>query len=357
VTTIALTLDQLYRDQPGGIGTYVRGLVQGFGDLAVPDLTVVGVAPSGSVPTDVAALDLPLSRTHLGVRLTTRLWGSVAVGVPREASVVHATSMAGPFAGGQPHARHSVTVHDLLWRDVPDATTAEGAAFHEARLATIIRRDTLRVIVTSESLALRLEAEGIDRSRLVVVTLGADDAQAADLVEARRVLHEAGVTGPFTVASGTVEPRKNLARLVAAHHDARSVEPSLGPLVIVGPQGWGETDTGNAVRLGRVSWPVLLGLYQLATVVAYVPLAEGWGFPPVEALRAGTAVVTSTTVPSTENNALARRVDPHRTDAIAEALVAAAREDASEPTREARRASVANLTWRACAESHLRGWR
>jgi len=176
-------------------------------------------------------------------------------------------------------------------------------------------------------------------------------------VAARHLVDEAGVTGPFTLAAGTVEPRKNLPRLVAAHHDARSVEPLLGPLVIVGPQGWGETDTGNAVRLGRVSWPVLLGLYQLATVVAYVPLAEGWGFPPVEALRAGTAVVTSTTVPSTENNSLAHRVDPHRTDAIAAALVAAAREDGSDATREARRASVAGLTWRACAESHLRGWR
>ena len=356
MTTIAVSLDQFYRGQPGGIGTYARGLMRGLREVNEPSLRLVGIVPTGRVPADVAEMNIDLSRTGVGARLTTRVWGHLAVGVPRESAVVHATSMSGPFGGGRIGARHSVTVHDLLWRDVPDATTAAGIAFHEARLALIAKNEELSIVVTSETLAGRLVAEGVARERLIVTTLGSDDTTAPDLDAARSALAAEGVTGPFTLAVGTVEPRKNLERVVAAHRDALRDQAELGPLVVVGPTGWGQVDTGDAIRLGPVSWPVLLGLYRLARVCVYAPLAEGWGFPPVEALRAGTAVVSSTTVPSVESNPLVQKVDPRDVAALSGALVAAVTSD-TEDAQAARTQSVAHLTWRACAETHLRGWR
>ena len=94
-----------------------------------------------------------------------------------------------------------------------------------------------------------------------------------------------GVHGPFTLYAGTIESRKNLERLIEAHRVASSKIPDLGTLVLVGPRGWGDVSTGSATVLGLVAREMLLGLYRDATVFAYVPLAEGWGLPPVEALQ------------------------------------------------------------------------
>jgi len=78
--------------------------------------------------------------------------------------------------------------------------------------------------------------------------------------------------------------------------------------------------------VGLVSRELLLGLYRDATVVAYVPLAEGWGLPPVEALNVGTRVVASATTPSVASNERVVRVDPLDVESIAEGLLAALRE-------------------------------
>jgi glycosyltransferase involved in cell wall biosynthesis len=355
---LALSIDQLYRPSPGGIATYVRGLVAGLAALGDPDLQVEGLAPRGPAPAEVAALALRRVTGPLPVAALTRLWARWPVGVPRDADVVHATTVAGPFAGGSPGARHSVALHDLLWRDEPAASTRAGIRFHEARLQLLARREDVTVFTSSPRLEERLVAEGFARSRLLRVRLGVDhDAPAAPADQLRAMLAERGVSGPFTLYAGTREPRKNLATLVAAHRAAIAERPGLGPLVVAGPAGWGEVDTGDAVVLGPVERSVLGALYRDAAVVAYVPRAEGWGLPPVEALAAGTRVVASTATPSVEANSEVVRVDAGDAESVAAGLVRAADLPDDLAARAARRASVAELTWRQCALDHLAGWR
>ena len=101
---------------------------------------------------------------------------------------------------------------------------------------------------------------------------------------------------------------------------------------------------------------VLLGLYRDTAVFAYVPRAEGWGLPPVEALHAGTRVVASTTTPSVAKNDLVIAVDPLDVTSIAEGLTAALHESDDELSRFARRQSVAELTWRNVALDHMAAW-
>jgi glycosyltransferase involved in cell wall biosynthesis len=108
--------------------------------------------------------------------------------------------------------------------------------------------------------------------------------------------------------------------------------------------------------LGLVPRVTLLGLYRDATVFAYVPLAEGWGLPPVEALQAGTRVVASVTTPSVAGNVLVERVDPLDVNAIAGGLVAAISQSLDDASRSARRHSVADLTWRNVALDHVAAW-
>lgn len=353
---IVVSVDQLYRPQPGGIGSYVRGLVEGLVSVD-QSLDVIGVGPR-SRPEAVRQLGIPVRTTPFSLRLLTQIWTRYPFGVPADADVVHATSVAGPFGGGVRRAVHTVTMHDLLWRDEPESSTPNGIRFHESRLQFLLRTEHLRIITTSPRLGVRLFQIGIDPDRIRFARLGVDDATvaAADPSRVRGALASHGVEGPFTFYAGTREPRKNVERLVRAHRLARSESPELGPLVLAGPIGWGQVDTADAVVLGLVDRSLLLGLYRDTAVNAYVPRAEGWGLPPVEALHAGARVVASRNCPSVEGNPEVVLVDPLDEGSIAQGLLAALEQDDDQLSRERRRASVADMTWRNCAVDHLKAW-
>jgi glycosyltransferase involved in cell wall biosynthesis len=354
--TVTISIEQLQRPQPGGIATYVRGLAAGLDALSDPDLEVVGLGARGARPE--ATLPLRTVTAPCGERLLTRLWPIWPVGVPKNADVVHATSMAGPYGGGTKNAVHSIALHDLLWRDEPGVSTPRGIRFHDRRLKFIADHKELRVLVTSPGLTERLVDEGIDSARIHYVRLGVGEEaiEAAPATSIRELLAGRGVHGPFTLYAGTREPRKNIERLVAAHRVASAASPELGALVLAGPSGWGEVATGDAVVLGQVPRATLLGLYRDAAVFAYVPRAEGWGLPPVEALHVGTRVVASSTTPSVAKNELVVVVDPLDVTSIAEGLATAVHENNDEIGRSARRQSVADLTWRNVALDHLAAW-
>ena len=347
-----MSLDQLYRPQPGGIASYVRGLLQGLATLDGWDAN--GVAPRGHLAD---APPVPTKSVALDVATLTRLWRFAPVGVSSGADVVHATSLAGPFAGGRRQAIHSLAVHDLLWRDRPEASTPRGVRFHEGRLRLVRSREEIRVMYSSPGLGERLVADGFDTSRLYPVRLGVDDTTpAAEAGAVATTLSHAGVTGPYSLYVGTREPRKNITRLVAAHASAHRRRGDLGTLVLVGPAGWGAVDTADAVVLGPLPRALIKGLLRDATVVAYVALAEGWGLPPVEALFAGTRVVVSADCPSVVGIDAVIRVDPLDVDSIADGFVRALDESDDATSRAQRHAAVGDMTWANSARDHVAGW-
>jgi glycosyltransferase involved in cell wall biosynthesis len=385
---VLLAVEQLRRELPGGIGRYAVGLLDGLRDLesAEPVATrsspllslLVSRAPGigGAREDPLAPWGLPIRTSRLPSRLLTRAWDRGLAVAPSGFDVVHAVSLAFPPVrhevgpAGRPIPALSVIVHDVAWRLFPEATTSRGRSWHEAALRRALERaDAL--IVPSEPVADELRKLG-GRGPITVVPLGSDHLPAPDDVTTQALLRRYGITGGYLLTAGTLEPRKNLDRLFAAYRTARPSMPEPWPLVVVGPKGWGGSAPGpppttsglpnGVIPVGQVSDGVLAGLYAGARLFAYVPLTEGYGLPPVEAMTFGVPVLVSTGVPSAEVSAgapqAAVRVDPLDVDAMAQGLLAAATDEALRAELIAAGTQLAaGRTWAEVARGTVAVWR
>jgi glycosyltransferase involved in cell wall biosynthesis len=351
---VLLLVEQLRRKAAGGIGTYVMGLIQGLTELPEegrPDIELFASRPREK-PDRLATLGFPLRSSVLPGPMLTRAWDRGLLRAPGGFDVVHALSIATAEPGA---AALVSTVHDLLWRHVPDTYPARGRAWHEAALLRALTRSH-RFIVPSEVVAADLMEAGASPDRVTVVPMGCDHLPAPDPAAVDALLSRLGVAGPFLLSVGTMEPRKNLVRLGLAYERMRSSLPEPWPLVVVGPSGWGEQlhQHQGVILAGMVTPAELAGLYARARLLAYVPLMEGFGLPPVEAMLAGAPVVASG-VPST--GAAAYQVDPNDTDSIAEGLLVVATDEAvRHGLQTAGRSHAAGLSWSSIAQRHVALW-
>lgn len=352
---VLLLVEQLRRKAAGGIGTYVMGLIQGLTELpheGRPDIELLASRPREK-PDHLATLGFPLRSSVLPGPLLTRAWDRGLLRAPGSFDVVHALSIATAEPGA---AALVSTVHDLLWRHVPDTYPARGRTWHEAALRrALVRSD--RFLVPSDVVAADLMEAGASPDRVTVVPMGCDHLPPPDPAAVDALLSRLGVAGPFLLSVGTMEPRKNLVRLALAYERTRNSLPEPWPLVVVGPSGWGEQlhQHQGVILAGMVTPAELAGLYARARLLAYVPLMEGFGLPPVEAMLAGAPVVASG-VPST--GAAAYQVDPNDTDSIAEGLVVVATdEDVRRRLQTAGRSHAAGLSWSSIAQRHVALWK
>jgi len=327
---VGVVAEQLLRPVPGGIGRYVRALTDHLPAVAAADrgavTWIVGHHPAGRLAA--AGLVPAVTRLAWPGRVATRTWVTLRrprlpAGVLADLDMVHATSAAVPPTGGRPLV---ATVHDLAFRHYPDAYPAAGRRYHD-RAARIVAGEAARVIAVSQATADDLtELYGVEPARISVVPLGVEPPGAADQAAAARLLADLGVRGPFLLAVGTLEPRKNLPRLLAAFGEVTDELPDHF-LVVAGPVGWGPTlrPTWDSVRVklaGPVGDPVLRALYRTAEGLAYPSLYEGFGLPVVEAMAHGLPVLTSdrSSLPEVAGDA-AVLVDPLDRGAIAKGLV------------------------------------
>jgi glycosyltransferase involved in cell wall biosynthesis len=247
-----------------GTARYVRGLLR---HLDVEQLRFGGTSRAATLARDA-------------------LWYP-ALALRGGADVLHCPTFRGPFAARVPLV---VTVHDLAVLRHPEWFNRWTGAYSRAAVPRVVRA-AARVIAVSEFTRRELgELLGVDA---VVIPNGVDDVFTADGPAAE---------GDYVLAVGTLEPRKNLARIAEA---CRGLE-----LRIVGARGWGGVEPpAGATFLGELSDDALAEQLRGARCLVYASLYEGFGIPVAEALACGCPVVTSAGSPMVEQGDVVT-VDP-----------------------------------------------
>ncbi len=298
-------------DPPTGIGAFVRALVDGLAGRALAgedlELRLYAVTWRGR---DLEALTRPgahLSPVRIPARLARALWPRIDAPpvswLAGRVDVVHGPSFVVPPGRLLPWGRGAaevVTVHDLTPVRFPEMCTADTLQY-PALVARAIARGA-HVHAVSQFVADEVRAcWSLPADRVTVVPNGvdADLGRTGDAAAGR----EAAGHDRYVLALGTVEPRKDLPGLVAAFDLLATERPDLG-LVLAGPDGWGADALTAAIerspararirRLGWVDERTRADLLRGATVLAYPSVYEGFGLPPLEAMAAGTPVVTTT---------------------------------------------------------------
>lgn len=263
----------------------------------------------------------------------------------------------------RPRLRSVVTVHDLGYRVFPDSHTAfqrwylDWSTRRHARIAT-------RLIADSKATAQDLVRHyGVDPERVEVVYLGVDPELAPALPTAVQALRERlglPAAAPYVLHVGTLQPRKNLSRLVAAFAAIAAEQPDLH-LVLVGASGWGDDGTVAMARQlgldrrihhsGYLARADLGPLYTGASAFVLPSLYEGFGLTALEAMACGTPVAcsNSSSLPEVVGQA-ALLFDPHSEADITRALRALlADADVGHRLVAEGFQQVARFSWERCA--------
>ena len=192
---------------------------------------------------------------------------------PRGADLLHCPTFRGPFRSRVPLV---VTVHDLAVLRHPEWFNRWTASYSRIAVPRVVAAAD-RLIAVSEHTRRELAALlRVDDAKIRVVPNAVEDAFTPDGPRGE---------GDYVLAVGTLEPRKNLARI------AEAVE---GELRVVGVPGWGGVrPPANVTWLGAVSDDELAALYRGARCLVYASLSEGFGIPVAEALACGCPIVTS----------------------------------------------------------------
>jgi glycosyltransferase involved in cell wall biosynthesis len=268
--------------------------------------------------------------------------------LPRKArrdgmDVLHCPTQRAPTRSRVPLV---VTVHDLAVLRHPETFNRWTRTYSRLVLPRVARAATRLIAVsefTKRELVELLEVPP-EKVRVIPNAVGEPFTSEGD-----------SAAGDYVLAVATLEPRKNLPRLVEGY---RRAGLNGLPLLVAGAAGWGDVRVGgDGVRLlGEVSDDELARLYRGARAVAYVSLYEGFGLPVLEAMACGAPVV------ATQNDALAEvsggaavLVDPLDPDSIASGLVEAI--DRREELRPLGLARARVFDWRKVARETVAVYR
>jgi glycosyltransferase involved in cell wall biosynthesis len=343
---VAYTLEQCWHRVPGGTAVAAIEVARAM-PVVRADVELLGISGRHSEDSAVT-FDISIDVAGLPISGPLLYEASLRLRQPRvervlsDVDLLHNTSII-PFAT---NGKMISTVHDLAFLHHPDFFTRHGNAVFARSLKVLKKRADMLLCSSQATVNDCLEAGfSSDRVRLVPLGVRTERASADQIAQARA---EFNLPTEFILFVGTLEPRKNLSKLV----EALSGQADLPPLVVAGAQGWGDVaiaTSGNVKFLGHVDERFLDGLYAAASVMAYPSIWEGFGLPVLEAMAQGTPVVTSEAI-STEEVAggAAVLVDPRNSESIREGICIALAHRADFSKRGLQR--VLHATWSKTAQ-------
>ncbi len=351
--------------QRAGVGRYTRNLVSALTKVDRENaytLFCAGERPKGRA----WPANFHVRTTLVPERLLTAGWHKLRLPLSAEriagpADIFHSPDFTLPPLS---KAAGVVTIHDLSFLKIPECADPGLREYLTARVPPSVAR-AARVLADSENTRRDvIELLGAAPEKVSVVYAGVEprfrpviDKQQLAAVSKRYQLPEL-----FVLFVGTIEPRKNLSRLISAYSEMRRQTGLPHQLVLSGSKGWLYEDIFKEVTreglekdvqfLGFVADVDLPALYTLADLFVFPSLYEGFGLPPLEAMACGTPVVASnnSSLPEVLGDA-ARFVDAEDVTGLADAM-ATVLADGALRTRLAGlgREQAARFTWEDAAK-------
>lgn len=318
--------------QRAGIGRYTRSLISALAQLdSTNDYTLL--APRDALYLEAARALPPnfrLVRAPLNERALVGLWQRARLPLPVELLTGRADVFYSPdFVLAPSRARKKVlTVHDLSFKRLPETAVPKLKWYLDGAVPRSVARADL---ILADSKATRrdlIDFFNTPPARVQTLYAGCDPQfqRVTEPAELARVRRQYRLDKPFLLHVGTVEPRKNLVRLIQAF--CQMPQHQEFELLIAGGRGWLYDEIYAAPEKFGVSASIrflgftpdadLPALYSLAELFVYPSLYEGFGLPVLEAMACGAAVVTAnnSSLPEVAGDAAAL-VDAHDVEQLA----------------------------------------
>jgi glycosyltransferase involved in cell wall biosynthesis len=315
----------------------------------------------GELPEIERQFVLPYARL-LKYALWTRLAWPPVEWITGDVTIAHNLCHQTPATR---RALRLVTIHDVSFLRVPETHTKRTVEVQTRLLRQCAREADALIAVSNHCKQELVDAMGLEPDRVYVVPNGVRleefetpfDDRAHGALKARL-----GITGEYFIQLGTLEPRKNVERLIEAFRQVRRQRSGVPQLVLAGKLGWRSESILDAIRSAQRDGVIHAGylpreeavlLLRGARANLYPSLYEGFGLPVLEAMAAGTPVVTSnvSALPEVAGDT-ALLVDPYDPESIALAICSLLDDGPQARARaEAARLRAQGMTWdRSAAE-------
>jgi glycosyltransferase involved in cell wall biosynthesis len=358
----------------GGVARFISGLLAGLeqnGELVDVVAKRHDIPALHAVAPGHRYVVAPSFVSQRGGRFLWEQTGLPALARRRHADVIYSPHYTFPLVAG---ARRVVTLHDATFFSSPEAHSRIKGLFFRSWIRWANARAD-RLVAAS-----RATADEVQRyvaraqSTIDVAYLGVDPTVFSpptpqSIVEVRNTI---GLKPdqPWIAFLGTIEPRKNIPALIAAHAALREADPTTPVLVLSGARGWDESanaaldrnaaltpENRPVIEAGYLPLELLSAFLGGSELVVYPSLGEGFGLPVLEAMSSGAAVLTTSrlSIPEVGGDA----VDYAEPDAAS--LATGMRALLDDPERRARLAAAGlarsgRFTWSECAAVYSRAF-